>query len=89
MHAPKLNKGCTTLALVHNTQLSLDGHRGAPSFRLFARSLVCPRFPAKLFGALGKHSCASVSGRARKQSAVWESAHVFALGQWESCTEQG
>ena len=31
---------------------------------------------SKFFGALGKRSCASFVGHAKKQLAVWESAHV-------------
>ena len=63
--------------LVQGTQSSPDGHLGAPSFPylrvlLFVLVLTFSKF----FGAPGKHSCASVVGHARKQSAVWQNAHV-------------
>ena len=49
-------------ALVHGTQLSPDGHHGAPCspcLRVFSCASSFSRF-SKFFGAFGKHRCASV-----------------------------
>ena len=67
----------TPSALVHSTQQSPYGTwvlRVLPVCAFSCLSSVSSF--STFFGSLGKHSGASVVGHARKQSAVWQSAHL-------------